>query len=266
MREYSPVHMLACMKLSLVMPYYRNPLMLARQYRVWREEWPAWHKDLVDVVIVDDGSPEPAADVERSGHLPFIRIFRVLEDRPWHQHGARNLGAREALADYLLMTDIDHVVPPETIRWCVDFPRPSTPKDVVTFGRVDAPAGDWLADDADKMERTIARDGRIKPHVNSFLLTKELYWSVGGYDESYCGLYGTDNKFRRRLYAKGREVHYPASLLIRVGRDVIPDASTVAARKEARDPGAKKRVENAKSARGEANKIVTLDFPWERVV
>jgi hypothetical protein len=256
------------MKLSVVMPYYRNPMMLARQYRVWRDEWrPEWDA-LIDVVIVDDGSPEPAADVPRPDGLPFVRIFRVMEDRPWHQHGARNLGAYVAEAPALLMTDMDHVIPPATLKWCLEMAdkMDTWRRSVFTFARRDAPMGrPWLARDVDEMPRTTRADGSLKPHVNSFLLSKELFWRVGGYDESFCGIYGTDGRFRKRLYRSASQVHIMDKALIRVSRDVIADASTIASRKEGRVPGAKKAVARAKAARGEADKIVTLNFPWERV-
>lgn len=257
------------MKLSLVMPYYRNPVMLATHYEIWRSEWAPEFKAQVDVVIVDDGSPEPAADVPRPEGLPPIRIFRVLEDRLWNQHGARNLGARQATAPALLMTDMDHVVPGDTLEWCLRLAGDLEDwrRTVYTFCRFDAPAGRWWnAGDWRSFNETKRDDGSNKPHVNSFLLQRDLFWDVGGYDEAYCGHYGTDGRFRRRLYAAARGVLILDQPLIRVSRDVIPDASTVAPRKEGRVPGFRKTVEREKRARGELGKIVTLNFPWERVV
>jgi hypothetical protein len=102
-------------RLSIVMPYYMNPGMLAHQYETWAA-YPADLKERVDIVIVDDGSPvSPAADVPRPEGLPPLGIFRVLEDRPWHQHGARNLGAFVAKGPWLLLTDMDHVLPAESL-------------------------------------------------------------------------------------------------------------------------------------------------------
>lgn len=252
------------MILSVVLPYYRNPGMLSRQYEIWASEWPTYLKDEIEIVIVDDGSPESAADVPRPVGLPYIRIFRVLEDRPWHQHAARNIGAHEAKGEWLLMTDMDHVIPAGTLERCVDVTALHASHapglEVYTFQRVDAPAGQWRADDFDDFKVTRRADGSSKPHVNSFMLRRAFYWQVGGYDESYCGLYGTDGRFRKRLYKAGvrSQLNWP---LIRVSRDVICDASTVGLqRKEGREPGAKKRVDREKPAR-----IVTLQHPWERV-
>ena len=76
--------------LSLVMPFYLNSMMLSLQYAEMTR-WSDKAKAQIEVVIVDDGSPEPAVDVERPDGLPALRIYRVLEDKPWWQHGCRNI-------------------------------------------------------------------------------------------------------------------------------------------------------------------------------
>jgi glycosyltransferase involved in cell wall biosynthesis len=242
--------------LSLVMPYYRNPGQLALQYDTWTR-WPAAAKAQFEVVIVDDGSPEPAIAVDRPDGLPTLSIYRVLEDRPWHQHAARNLGAHVARGPWLLLTDMDHVLTAEAARAL--FKR---------MGRLDPETAYFLHRiDADTGEPTIGTDGKSKPHPNSFIMTRDLYWQAGGYDEDYCGIYGTDGLFKKRLFdvaARGFLKHVP---LIRYSRDVIPDASTsTLPRKEGRDPGAKRAVAAAKAARGTADQVTTLNFPWERVL
>lgn len=240
--------------LSLVLPYYDNPGQLARQYA----RWAGYRLDLkerLEIVLVDDGSPRwPALDVARPLGLPPLRIYRVLEDRPWHQHGARNLGADQARGPWLLLTDIDHEVPEATLDALLARANRSL---IYTFGRVDAPT----------MTPTVRPDGSLKPHPNSFAMTKALYWSVGGYDETFCGIYGTDGMFRKRAFAQAPEEHLPDAVLIRVPRELVPDASTTTLpRKQGRPLRAREERRAAKQAAGEADKIVTLNFPWERVL
>lgn len=251
--------------LSIVIPFYRNERMLYRQYLTWAKEWSPALKDQLEIVIVDDGSPEPAAAVERPPGLPALSIYRIHEDRPWHQHGARNLGAHVAANPFLLMTDMDHVIPADTL---AEVLAAADRGRVLTFGRVDAPpALTWRAYEWSTMAPTMRPDGSRKPHVNSFALSRALYWEIGGYDEDYCGVYGTDKLFRNRLFAAAREKHLPHAPLIRVSREVIPDASTRdVARKEGRDPGTKKRIAEDKRRRGAADKIKTLAFTWEKVL
>ncbi len=252
-------------QLSIVMPYYRNPGMLARHYQEWSSSWADGFKKLVEVVIVDDGSPEPAAEVRRPFNLPEVQIWRVKENRPWHQHAARNIGAHVARGAVLMMTDMDHVIPEDVLAVMLTHSNHHT---ALTFGRVDAPADrPWTSQDWPSMAETKRPDGSLKPHVNSFCLTRSAYWRVGGYDEEYCGHYGTDGLFRRRLWRKLRPVHWPNQPLIRVDRSVIADASTTDwPRKEGRAAYFRRKIAREKAARGDADVIKTLKSPYEQVL
>lgn len=242
--------------LTLVMPYYDNPGMLARQYEEWTR-WGAKERAQFDIVIVDDGSPLPAIDVARPEGLPRLAIFRVLEDRPWHQHAARNLGAHVAAGPWLLLTDMDHVLTADAARAL--YKR---------LGKLDAQTAYFLHRvEADTGLPTVDASGRAKPHPNSFVMTRDLYWRAGGYDEDYCGIYGTDGLFKARLFETARRGFIKHVPLVRYWRDILPDASTTALpRKEGRKPGDKEAVLARKAAEGRAGAVTTLNFPWERVL
>lgn len=236
--------------LTLIMPYYDNPTMLGRHY----EEWSKWPPEIVsklNVIIVDDGSPnEPAIGVPYRPN--FVRIYRVLEDRPWHQHGARNLGAHVAPEGWLLLTDMDHMLERAEFERLVGLLPVLAADSSYMFERIEA----------DSRKPTITANGFPKPHPNSFLMTRELYWQVGGYDEDFCGLYGTDSFFRSRL-PNLRTLSIP---LVRYWRALVADASTrTLPRKEGRDPDAKKKVMDKKRRQGRLNVIRTLNFPWEQL-
>lgn len=248
--------------------------MMRRHLLVWRDEWSAEVKRDVEIVIVDDGSPDDtAADAlasmwngDRTG-LPSISLYRVTEDRPWHQHGARNLGANVARGCWLLMTDIDHVTPASTVTEILRLLPSLGKREALTFGRVDAPATlTWRADHWPEFDRTRRDDGSLKPHVNSFCLRRSHYWRLGGYDEDYTGIYGCDQEFRTRLWKASAERHLHDFPLIRVGREVIPDASTRGVdRKAPQRSMLKKAVLARKRLEGRAGKTTVLNFPWERV-
>lgn len=241
--------------LSIVLPYYQNPGMLARHL----EEWATYPADLraqVEVLIVDDGSPQACAvDVPLpvAAALPTLRLYRVLEDIPWHQHGARNLGAHEAAGAWLYLGDIDHVLTAETAAAMV---RLCNYEAIYTFGRVDAPHG-----------TPTTKNGAAHAHSNTYLMPRKSFWTIGGYDEDLTG-YGTDSFFRARLKdANVPVVHREDIRIVRFSRELIPDASTTSLpRKEGRPEGHRKQkaaIVAQKAAEG--RKPTVLNFGWERI-
>jgi hypothetical protein len=237
------------------MAYYMNPQMLAHQYAVWAN-YAAELRDNMEIVIVDDGSPRGAAiEVARPQHLPVLRLYRVTRDRPWNQHGARNLGAKEARGEWLLLTDMDHVVPADSMTSLTA--RLDQPNAIYTFLRLDAP----------HLTPALRPDGSLKPHGNTFAMTRDLYWRIGGYDERYCGLYGTDGMFRKRAAKYAAIVHLDDVPVVRYSRSIIPDASTTTL---VRKPGHGSQVvsdlERRLRALGTTDQIETITFPWERVL
>lgn len=242
--------------LTICMPYYLNPGMLARHYRNWLE-WPSKMRHALRAIIVDDGSPvSPAANVPRPYGLPAIEIYRIAEDRPWHQHGARNLAADRAPEGWMLLTDMDHVLSPAAARSLMKM---------IAKGKLD-PRTCYMLDriEADTGEPTLSEAGTPKPHPNSFVVTRETFWRIGGYDERATGFYGTDRLFRERAFSVARRGHL-AVPLTRYWRDLVPDASTTTlARKEGRDPAIKARALAEIAAAPDAR--LALNFEWERVV
>jgi hypothetical protein len=43
-----------------------------------------------------------------------LQIYRIMVDVRWNQDAARNIGAAHAENNWLVLTDIDHMVPEET--------------------------------------------------------------------------------------------------------------------------------------------------------
>lgn len=244
------------MMLSLVMPYYANPSILELHLAEWRE-WSGLAKEMIEIVLVDDGSPVPCAAPNERGVLPRISILRITEDRPWHQHAARNLGAHVAAGPWLLLTDMDHVLT-----------AANADALLMRLHRLDDETAYFLHRiEADTGKPTMTQDGATpKPHPNSFVMTRALYWQAGGYDEDYCGIYGTDGLFKDRLFRIATKGFLKHVALVRYWRDLIPDASTTTLpRKEGREPNAKQAVRARKAAEGRSNVVTTLNFPWVRV-
>lgn len=244
--------------LSLVVPYYLNRTMLELQAREWAR-WSRKAKAQIEIIIVDDGSPEPAADIDLGITSPIeLSIYRITEDRPWHQHAARNLGAHVATAPWLLLTDMDHVLTAHQADALLKRLGKLDPGTAYFLHRIEASTG----------LPTMASDGLTpKPHPNSFVMTRDLYWQAGGYDEDFCGIYGTDGLFKARLFQLAEQGFLKHVALTRYWRDIVPDASTTTLqRKEGRKPGDKEAVAIRKKAEGREGQITTLNFPWERVI
>lgn len=245
---------------TLVMPYYINPGMLAAHYAEW-SRFSKYICDRLEVVIVDDGSPTgAAADVAIPPDVDLrISIYRVDKDIPWNQHGARNLGAHVAQTKWLIMTDMDHMIRGEDMTRLLMALETCKTEQVFTFNRVDAP---------DRVP-TVRPDGTRKPHVNSFALWRKTYWKIGGYDEDFCGMYGTDSLFRSRLFGKHPAQHLRNVSLERFPREVIADASTHTLERRPESgttKGLTKERRKWKAEQGRTHQIITLNFPWSHVL
>lgn len=235
--------------LTLVLPYYRNGGMLDEQLRAWNG-YPDDLRSHFHVIVLDDGSPKDPA-IAHLGVAPSVasfRLFRTMVDVRWNWLFCRNLGVDQARTDWVLLTDIDHVLPAETLRTLLER---DLDRDVVyRLKRVDAPS----------------MTPYDKPHPNTWLMTREMFDRVGGYDERFSGFYGTDAEFRDRVDRAAASVVMLDDVLVRYPREVIPDASTTSyGRKEKQDH------ENVPRIRRERESVpgwrpLRLTFPWEQLL
>lgn len=243
---------------TLVLPYYENPRMLYAQF--WRlKELPPDVRTALHLIVVDDGSPtrqQQASWVFSLATLPALAsivLYRINVDVRWNWIAARNIGAHHASTDWLLMTDVDHLVPERTWR------------EVMTRRLTDNYAYKFTREDAVALEPHVRSTHNPKPHPNTWLMTRETFLGAGGYDERFSGHYGTDGEFRTRIekYTGRNPVPVIHSPVIRVPRELIADASTTTyTRKDpVLDRGHVKRII---AARGRA-KPLRLTFPYERV-
>jgi hypothetical protein len=194
--------------------------MLAEQVKIWATYAPELRRRL-HVVVVDDCSPDDQRPTAASiaGHtVASVRLYQLLQKIRWNWLAARNLGAKEAKTDWLLMTDMDHVVPERTLRRILDGPLDEWT--AYRFKRVTV-EHPWPYNTDSLPE--------YKAHNDSWLLTRRLFFHplVGGYDERLSGCYGTSGEFTDRLTAVAQARVQLPEYLVRYPRDVIPDASTL---------------------------------------
>ena len=105
--------------ITMVVPYYRQPNMLRKQLETWLS-YPQEVYEAFDFIVVDDCSPEPAADVIREFQKtqrlpPRGHLYRIDKDVPWNRGMARNLGTKMAETPWILHVDTDHVLTPQRL-------------------------------------------------------------------------------------------------------------------------------------------------------
>lgn len=223
---------------TIVLPYYQNPRFFAHQVERWSQDCPRELQPMLSVIVVDDGSPDPAVLPASS---PFnLRLFRITQDIPWNWLAARNIGAYHAADGWVLFTDMDHVVPTETFYAIVQGAL--TPSVVYALSR---------------REHT---GEPIAPHSASFLMTRQMFWRIGGYDETLSGHYGTDGDFRRRIVAFA-PIQVLRDELVRY--ENIGDSSTTRYRRKL--PADAMAVQRLVKARGRAWIPKTLSFAYQEV-
>lgn len=234
----------ALKKLTYIIPYYENPDFLRRQIEVWCAYAPRL-RDHLSVIVVDDGSPNnPASGVLRRARFQFqVRLFRIEVDVRWNWLAARNIGAHVAGPGcWLMLTDMDHVVTESTL-------------DVLTRGEFDPNVIYRFS------RRECDQHGGlpIHPHPNSWFMTREMYWRVGGYDEALSGHYGTDGDYRRRCAATA-PIRIMSAELVR--HEYVGDSSTTHYKRKQPEDAGKKAILKTRRP-GWRPKV--LSFPYHEV-
>lgn len=244
---------------TLVLPYYRQPLMLKRQMDEW-ERFPAGY----DFIVVDDGSPEPALEVLAHASEALrkrLKLFRITVDIPWNRGGARNLGTSQSHKDWIIHADTDHVLPvgaaeallehePKALRW-YRFRRWRQGRADFTRKKDQIPPGVTF--------------GEIHPHIDSYLIQRKTYDGLGGYDEDYSGMLGGGSAFLNRLEAGfGPPKILPLPICLHVyTTDRIADASITTLD---RDTQQGKDLRRRKEANKRTIPINSIRFPWVRIL
>jgi hypothetical protein len=215
--------------ITVAVPYYRNQGMLRLQLETWAS-YPPEVRDRFRFIVVDDASPEPAEPVIRDtlsgcvGKLADklavvpeiggqffapgqISLYRVDRDVPWGWPAAKNIAMHHAPDGPALITDIDHVLEPEdAIRLLALKVKP----------------------DAHYIPRRRRAGDRseYKRHPSTYIMQRSLFWEIGGFEERWLGLYGTDSMMRRRAERMSRRIDLDDLTLTLWGRDDLADAST----------------------------------------
>tara|TARA_Y100000589_G_scaffold331879_1_gene387604 strand:- start:1322 stop:2020 length:699 start_codon:yes stop_codon:yes gene_type:complete len=176
-------------KITINLSFYNQDKTLLEQVRGWLS-WPPEIKKYYSFCIVDDCSKNNALKVLRDVDLSCIdlSIYRVKEDLFCNIAGVRNLAASLCETEWMMIIDMDTVVPVNLSRDILDLCN-SPPKYCYKFNR--------------KVIKNRFHIKNGKEHPAVCLIRKEDYWNIGGCEEDLVGNYGqTDPIFWYRATGK----------------------------------------------------------------
>lgn len=174
-------------KLVIALTYYNAPMMLQEQVKYWK----TYPSESVKIILIDDGSMTHPADhaIYKEVFKIPVELYRIKKDIPQNIWGARNLAFHIALVErteWVLCLDIDHILPSAGVDYFLKERK------VLSRSNYYVPS-----------RKRVTEEGLtpLGNHSDSYLLSPELFWSTGGYDEDLTGYYfhGAGFRFRRSL-------------------------------------------------------------------
>lgn len=226
---------------NIIYPVYN---LTEQQKKIHIDNWKNYSSELLkefDIILVDDYSSPP---LELDIDFPInLVIVRITEDKSYNIGGAKNLGLYLSTSEWVLQSDIDHLLLPKSASQLLELQLLSN--HVYSFKR-----------------NRIKNDGSIEgrhPHANSFLIERKVFWECGGYDEDFSGDNGygyEDALFNDNINRKYKRVltdiyltEYELFKTNRISRDTSRNLELL---------NRKRRTPNYKNGQ-------TLRFSWEIV-
>lgn len=163
------------MKLSVIIPVLNSHEIVRRQ----NLHFGRMNLKDVEILFIDDGSIPPIES-------PYV-AHRTEDYRPWTWALARNKGAELAKGEYLLMCDLDYIIPEDVIHDCLKFD-----KDYRgfrrQFGVLDENGNFVQTIEAMKEwgwpeDRFESRGFDLPPHPNDFLIRRDKFFEMGKFRE-----------------------------------------------------------------------------------
>lgn len=165
----------------------------------------------VEVIFVDDGSTPPL-EIKETKH---IKLIHTNDFRPWTHAVARNTGAKAAKGNFLAIVDVDHILTQGIIDaalWCsrnkVNYMRYNREFAVLDEHGQFTQDLDTLIEYGLPKERVKEHGAKLHTRDNQTFIDAELYWDIGGNDESLAGEnfpQKTDGSLNRRIRKAQKE-------------------------------------------------------------
>jgi len=182
------------MKLSIIFPVLNSHEIVRRQDLHFAK---MGLPNDIEILYIDDGSDPPIES-------PNV-AYRTNDKRPWTWALARNKGARVAKGEYMLMADLDYIIPKDVIMtvYAFDGDYMSFKRE---FGVLDENGNfiqdiDVLASYGWDKSRHETRGFSLPPHPNDFVIRRALFFQMGQYREDLVEKpypQGEDNEWKKR--------------------------------------------------------------------
>ena len=183
------------MKLSIVIAVLNSHEIVRRQILHFEK---MNIPDGVEILFIDDGSyPAITSDTK----LKNFAIYATKDYRPWTVELARNFGIKKAKGEYILITDMDYIIPLSCIESALDLKedKSSIRRE---FGILDE-NGDFTQDMGVLKSWGLIKDSpKMSPHPNNFIMRKKTFDYIGYFDETRVDRpypIGADAEFKRRF-------------------------------------------------------------------
>lgn len=244
--------------LTIVMAVYGQPLMLREQFKAIMGYQESVLRHLNVVVVDDCGSPPAEVDHfdVMDSFCNSAKLFRVMQDIPWNQMGARNLGMQQS-SGHCVLIDPDMVFDGDVMARMIEAASKLARGHVI------------------KWALKHVNSGRIDmTSPNTWLLHRDDFFAVGGYDEDYAGNKGwSDVQFLDLMRACFKIENRPDLFANFHGTDSVPDAMVMTLDRSVTANRKKrvKKVAESRRAGGWARWAKTrkdvprIRFPWTQL-
>jgi glycosyltransferase involved in cell wall biosynthesis len=166
--------------ITIAFPYYGNPENLTIQLENILA-FPMSLRRNFTFLVIDDGSPKPLQLPENIN--ANISIYRINEDIPFNYPGAKNLALHCASTDWILQTDIDHVINAHAALSILHLDLTAHTR-IYLFRRN-------FSEGSMSDPRPELRNKKFIP--STLLYNRNAIIAAGGYDEDFSGHYGHDD-------------------------------------------------------------------------
>jgi GT2 family glycosyltransferase len=209
---------------SVIIAHYRQPEQLARLlHALGRQAFPA---DRVEIIVVDDGSPEPPV-------VPCGVRLLVQADAGFRLAAARNLGAAAARNEILVFLDADTTPEPDYLRQITRLPAlafdsvdltlvPTTSPIEIAGPRHELEDPSWLVDAYRQSRNLLDLNCRSYRYLIGAVLacSRRFFAETGGFDDSFDQYGGEDWEWGYRAWLLGAVIaHVPEAVAWHDGAD-----------------------------------------------